>query len=103
MVSPRGRCCSRGNHDNTALSGGKGSHDGGGRSICWRNGRGRSSCGRGSSGAAGRRRGGTVHPWLKSTSSEGLLHTKAGEGEKGNWLYKGRGGGGGGGGVGRGK
>ena len=81
VVSPRGRGCSRGTHDNTALRGSRGSHGGGGRSSwarsgggsCWGRGDGGSSWAR----AVGRERGGTAHPGPESASSTGFHHTRA--------------------------
>ena len=93
VISPWGRGCSGGTHGRTALSDGRGSHDDSGRSSSGAGGDMRGSCGLGGggAGAAGRGRGGTTHPRPEGTSSVGLHHTKAGEGEE-----RGRRGGGGG-------
>ena len=119
MVSSRGKGCSGRTHNRISLSGGRGSHSGGGRSICGISGGERRSCGLDGS---GRRSAGTTYPGLESASSTCLHHTKSGEErgrrgggffffffffqklemgsdmkrEKGNWIYKGRGVGGGG-------
>ena len=90
VVSPRGKGCSvrgmggrcnrGGTHSSIALSGSRGSHDGGGGSSC--------------AGAAGRGRGGTAHPGLESASSTSFHHARAreerrnGEGGFRNWKWE---------------
>ena len=77
VVSPRSRGYSGRTHGRTALSGGRGSHGGSGRSSSRVD-----DCERSSAGAAGRGRGGIAHPAPESVSSVGLHHTKSREGEE---------------------
>ena len=65
VVSPRGRGCSGGNHDSTALSDSRGNQGGDGRSSWGCGGSGCSGGGGSCAGATDRRRGGTPHPGRK--------------------------------------